>query len=1356
MAQSSASASSAVSSTSSIEDLAAALQQHFDQPPSSVAVIVSPHPDGDAEAPSIQEVEDAPSQAHVSSPQISLMASKLPSSPASTQRPAPSLQTNANHTTNGVSRVETMFFAEPVLQVTPGPRFEPAWAREIGGRVRKGFNSSKVCSVYPKPGHSFCQVPQWTSAADVFTRLFNTPPGRYRHVRALDDELRMLQDEQLNALGPLHELTLLLGGACRLPVEQEVSALSALAYSQAGSINNITRLRRKRVLELFEHRSACPKELLLAFEEDILNKPSDSDLFTNDMVDSLKDFLKKIVEQRSQEEQLNKLLSRGSGRTGTQSTSSGQKRRKTRRGSSNTGRKKRRLARGKEEPRDSAQRRSRPFRGSGTKGAQPGKTYGGPATGKAKAPPGPKNRYVSAFRYQLETYYQESKIAGYCSKWLNTKFYEQPRSPKAQVPVQSYTSQLNGRGHRPGAGPPGKGSHQRSRPFVRPDPLPNLLNKEELRRRLPVHLEPETPEQPHGYSELQNGEPSKRSRHGGPERLDGQGRPERRVLRGRDRSRKPKLPGLSLVGKSIPVSQDAQRVQPSSSKVHQVVKTGGGRLSSPSNSHLLLPRRRVPDRGHRSEHISRPRLCEKQAYVPRLCPERQKVFSGPLAKPRISRVQDQLQGYDVVHPRGETFTSPRNSQKAVQLGPVSNGERPRQLVGIPSSSRPSNSYCSSPLQVLAAAKNCSIKVDQKLHVSGSPGIRSPQGALLVAGLPVGGETSAHTKPARKPSCPYRDLYRQLAGHVGRFLLRRRSARVMGAKTEKPAHQRVGDSSRSESSSAFRRKFARADSCPPRGQQDSPCLPEENGGNPESSSKPCSTRNLVVATREKVRPGSPVHPIQGEPSSRPDVALPPPEKGVVPKQPRIRIANKTVGPANDRPVCVSSERKDEPVLLVGARDRGVGSECSQQPDPLAQRCAVVRVPAGELDSKNSAQVRGPEGPPADSSGTRLENAAMVPSNPGKISRPPKVPPQQGGSNPRPGRTSPPASAGKQLATSGMAGFLHRVRKEGFSTKAAEYIRLRWRKGSRRTYENYWRDWDRWCDQREIDPLSPSPAQLGENLVHLFHDKELATSSIGIARSAISSFSAPVDGAPLGEHRRICDLMKAFRNCRPPKARYSTTWSIDSLLSFWDTQPENSQLTLKLLTLKTVSLVAISSLSRADELANTLRENYGESEKGLFFLLAKAPKNHKHGPIPPISIDKIPGRPNVCPVVAVYEYIRRTQDSRDVSDDHPRDRLFLSLDSRHCNVKVGTISRWLQQAMDLAGIDTSSFKAHSIRGASVSSLRRRGSSIRQIMNKGRWKSNSVLSRFYLRTLPRYPVIHYPPAVWDWVNPAPLLGL
>ena len=176
-------------------------------------------------------------------------------------------------------------------------------------------------------------------------------------------------------------------------------------------------------------------------------------------------------------------------------------------------------------------------------------------------------------------------------------------------------------------------------------------------------------------------------------------------------------------------------------------------------------------------------------------------------------------------------------------------------------------------------------------------------------------------------------------------------------------------------------------------------------------------------------------------------------------------------------------------------------------------------------------------------------------------------------------------------------------------------------------------------------------------------------------------------------------------------------------------------MKLLTIKAATLISITALTRADELGHLLKDNYAETDNGLSFRLSKAPKNHRHGPIPEIAIDKVPDRPNSCPVTCITEYMLKTQRFREIGDDQIRSNLFLSLDARHCNVKVGTISRWIQVGMGLAGIDTTSFKPHSIRGAAVSSMAQKGFSFKYIMKKGRWRTNSVLSRFYLRDLPRF---------------------
>ena len=268
----------------------------------------------------------------------------------------------------------------------------------------------------------------------------------------------------------------------------------------------------------------------------------------------------------------------------------------------------------------------------------------------------------------------------------------------------------------------------------------------------------------------------------------------------------------------------------------------------------------------------------------------------------------------------------------------------------------------------------------------------------------------------------------------------------------------------------------------------------------------------------------------------------------------------------------------------------------------------------------------------------------------------------GPSPGSSRRAPPSPGAGLPQPDCLDGFTKQARSEGFSVKVAEYLRHKWRPGSVKTYNAYWKTWTRWCNRRQTDPFKPPVTIVADYLVHLF-EKGIATSSVGVARSAISSFACHYLGVPIGEDRRIRELMKAFRNIQPTRARYSATWSIDRLLEYWDTQPENSLLSLKLLTIKTAQLISISALTRADELNNMLVDNYSERDPGLAFRLLNPPKNHSEGPVPDIVLDEIPDALNLCPVICAREYIRKTAEFRARDDDMIRSRLFLSLDKRH---------------------------------------------------------------------------------------------
>ena len=81
--------------------------------------------------------------------------------------------------------------------------------------------------------------------------------------------------------------------------------------------------------------------------------------------------------------------------------------------------------------------------------------------------------------------------------------------------------------------------------------------------------------------------------------------------------------------------------------------------------------------------------------------------------------------------------------------------------------------------------------------------------------------------------------------------------------------------------------------------------------------------------------------------------------------------------------------------------------------------------------------------------------------------------------------------------------------------------------------------------------------------------------------------------------------------------------------------------------------------------------------------------------------------------------------------------------HKAVSVQTISRWLKQCLELAGIDTAVYKGHSFRHASTSKAKSVGVSIDDIFLTGGWKliliysSDSIIGLL----LSRFRILLYP---------------
>ena len=117
---------------------------------------------------------------------------------------------------------------------------------------------------------------------------------------------------------------------------------------------------------------------------------------------------------------------------------------------------------------------------------------------------------------------------------------------------------------------------------------------------------------------------------------------------------------------------------------------------------------------------------------------------------------------------------------------------------------------------------------------------------------------------------------------------------------------------------------------------------------------------------------------------------------------------------------------------------------------------------------------------------------------------------------------------------------------------------------------------------MDPFNCSPAVLVKYIRRMF-ESGLSYSTINLHRSSISKFHSGV-GETIGGHSLVNQAMKAVFRQRPLLPKYVATYDITRVFAYIQSLPENSELSLKQLTLKCAFLVTVSTVSRVNSLSS----------------------------------------------------------------------------------------------------------------------------------------------------------------------------
>ena len=245
-----------------------------------------------------------------------------------------------------------------------------------------------------------------------------------------------------------------------------------------------------------------------------------------------------------------------------------------------------------------------------------------------------------------------------------------------------------------------------------------------------------------------------------------------------------------------------------------------------------------------------------------------------------------------------------------------------------------------------------------------------------------------------------------------------------------------------------------------------------------------------------------------------------------------------------------------------------------------------------------------------------------------------------------------------------------------------------------------------------------------LTELYNNK-LSYSVINTARSAVSSIVICKNrGETIGSHCLVSRFMKGCYELRPPTPRYNEIWDVSPMLQLLKKLSPVKTISLKNLTLKLVSLIALTTACRGNSLKQ-LNLQHMKTGKSTVTFQVKMKQSRQGYVAPLILLSAYPADRRLCVYTVLQEYIHRTENLR--TDK----QLLISYLKPYKPVTTATISRWVKTTMIMSGIDTNQFQPHSTRAA-ASSKAFATIPLNHILKTVGWTNESTFSKYYNKTI------------------------
>ena len=201
------------------------------------------------------------------------------------------------------------------------------------------------------------------------------------------------------------------------------------------------------------------------------------------------------------------------------------------------------------------------------------------------------------------------------------------------------------------------------------------------------------------------------------------------------------------------------------------------------------------------------------------------------------------------------------------------------------------------------------------------------------------------------------------------------------------------------------------------------------------------------------------------------------------------------------------------------------------------------------------------------------------------------------------------------------------------------------------------------------------------------------------------------------------MKGIFQEKLARPKYTEIWDVSIVLSYLQSFSPVDKLSLNELTLKLLVLILLVSGQRGQTVHLLSNDHMVSVNNCYTFQMVDHVKRSRPGIKNPLVEHRAFKDETLCVVTTLKEHLTRTQSLRDSES-----QLFISYNRPFKRVSRDTISCWVKLVLTDSGIDTSRFKPHSTRAASMSAASNASVSLDDILHTAGWSSESTFAKFY----------------------------